>query len=439
MYPAVVTRVRNLLSDIAGSRLASTFVLMCGLAAITYALAIAVEPVLEYLALLVAVIASIGAAVLAAAGLSRIAASQRPTVAIPASRPIDSMVDAAIARTHRRWTEPWLRPFPTTGEGERRIVLLPGAAYHLAEIAPLADELESRGYEPIICVGEPHWGRTQPGLFWLDRPTHAVPTTDQLQGVSVVVTMKDWAGYKTTVDAAKGLGILTVAIVEGVQDFGDLHQPVQHHPYQTADLVLCQGDNDVAALGDRPTVIVGSNRLEQIVRAPAIPHDNRIALINVNFTYGVLTDQRDAWVQSAVDACKVAEMPYVLSIHPAAKAPRSWTNTTRIPISSLLPHASVLISRFSTVPFEAMARGVRFIYHNPHQERMPAFLDAGNSFEVTSTSAELTTALRSPDSGEASSEATKAFFARQVSIVDGATPAQRSTDAIESHLARQHR
>ncbi len=439
MYAAHVPRIRKLLSDIVGSRLATTFALAIAVSVAAFASAIILQPPLQYLALLVAITAGIFVATVGAAGFARIGRVEHPRSTSSASRMFDATLDTANARTHRRWSEPWLRPFPPAGDGETRAVLLPGAAYHLAEIAPLAEELECRGYSPIICVGEAHWSRTQPGLFWLDRPTYEVPSPEQLEGVSVVITMKDWAGYKATVDTAKSMGILTVAIVEGVQDFDDLHQPVQHRPYQTADLVLCQGDNDVAALGGRPTAIVGSNRLEQLVRSPTTPPVSRLALINVNFTYGVLTDQRDAWVQSAVYACDAAATPYILSIHPAAKVPSSWVNTTRLPISSLLPHASVLISRFSTVPFEAMARGVRFIYHNPHGERMPVFQNAADAFDVTSNSAELTAALRSPESGGTSSEATKAFFARQVSIVDGVTPAQRSADAIDAHLAKHRR
>jgi hypothetical protein len=46
-----------------------------------------------------------------------------------------------------------------------------------------------------------------------------------------------------------------------------------------------------------------------------------------------------------------------------------------------LTEASVLVSRFSTVPFEAMARGVPFVYHNPHGETVPTFMnpDGGNA------------------------------------------------------------
>ena len=63
-----------------------------------------------------------------------------------------------------------------------------------------------------------------------------------------------------------------------------------------------------------------------------------------------------------------------------------------------ITRAGVLVSRFSTVPFEAMARGVPFIYHNPHGERVPTFTDPQGAFPVTTSAEELADALRAlPD------------------------------------------
>ena len=388
--------------------------------------------------LLLALFAGGGAVVFGSLAVARAQRVQPLRAEFELTTRMTSITDAATASLVRRWSEPWLRPFPTLLTDARAVVLLPGAAYHLAEISPLADELERRGFTPIVCVGEPHWERTQPGLFWLDRPTYEVPTTEQLQGAIALVTMKDWAGYRPTVEAAKNAGILTVAIVEGAQDFDDLHQPVEHRPYRTADLVLCQGLNDAAALSGRNTVVVGSNRLEELTRVPRMNLKSKLAVVNVNFSYGVLIPERDAWVKSAVGGCIAAGMPYILAIHPASADPSHWQNATRLPISSLLPRATVLISRFSTVPFEAIARGIRFIYHNPHGEGMPAFADAAGAFPTTSTAEELTVALLSSTASEEIRQVTKVFFSRQVDIQDEAPPSERSADAIEAALvARQ--
>jgi hypothetical protein len=106
---------------------------------------------------------------------------------------------------------------------------------------------------------------------------------------------------------------------------------------------------------------------------------------------------------------------------------------TTIPISLMLTRATALVSRFSTVPFEAMARGVPFIYHNPHGERIPTFLEPEGAFDVTTDATSLAQALRDHDPpGEAVRTRTDPFFRRQVSIIDGRPSEVRTADVIDS-------
>ena len=55
--------------------------------------------------------------------------------------------------------------------------------------------------------------------------------------------------------------------------------------------------------------IVGSTRLERLWWAPpAIPHTD-LAVINLNFTYGMLTSARDLWLETAVEGCRAGRHP----------------------------------------------------------------------------------------------------------------------------------
>ena len=295
-----------------------------------------------------------------------------------------ALIDAVVADATRAWSEPTTQPWPVD-DGTRPVLLLPGAAYHLAEIIPLAAELERRGIRARIAVGEAHWDRVRQGLVSYTGDIYALPSPETAaSAISALVTMKDWAGYRPYVEAAKDRGLPTFAKVEGAQDFDEIDTGQDFHPYRTADTILCQGENDVAALpGNR--VIVGSTRLERLRRAPLRIPRQRQAIINLNFSYGVLTQCRTDFLETAIAACEAIGMPYVIPVHPAMKSyPRDPAYST-IPIARLLENASVLISRFSTTPFEAMARGVPFIYHNPHGELVPTFQSPDGAFRITTT------------------------------------------------------
>jgi hypothetical protein len=131
----------------------------------------------------------------------------------------------------------------------------------------------------------------------------------------------------------------------------------------------------------------------------------------------VSTADRKLWLDTAITGCEMAGIPYVISTHPAEKTRITSSRMTAISASRLLPHATVLISRFSTMPFEAMARGVPFIYHNPHGETVKTFADSMGGFDVTTSGEQLAQALaeQSPGSDGYRLRA-QAFFSHHVDI-----------------------
>jgi hypothetical protein len=344
-------------------------------------------------------------------------------------------LDEVVADTTRKPWDPTTLPWPTPVGTTARILLLPSAAYHLAEIMPLTDALNRRGYETIVAVGEAHWPRIATGLGWYDTPVFALPeATVAVAGLRAVVTMKDWAGYGEVVSAAKGAGVVTFAKVEGAQDFSDADTPYARNAYRTADHILCQGKNDFDALaGSR--YIVGSSRLERLFHAPVMPITTDHVVINLNFTYGVLEEQRTEWIESAVAACEQLRVPYTVAIHPAERRSRRIPHASTVPISRLLLRAGALVSRFSTVPFEAMARGVPFVYHNPHGEKVSTFADGGDAFRTTISAAELAAALEEVRGWRDDYRSRCApFFTRQIDIDPSRPSEDRAADVIAERL-----
>lgn len=344
-------------------------------------------------------------------------------------------LDDVVADTTRKPLDPTTLPWPAPTVTSGAILLLPSAAYHLAEIMPLNTALNRRGYKTVVAIGEAHWARIATGLAWYDTPVYSLPDAAvAVSGLRAVVTMKDWAGYGEIVSAARGAGVPTLAKVEGAQDFNDVDTPYARNAYRTADHILCQGKNDFDAL-DGNRFIVGSTRLERLRHAPVMPITGDHVVINLNFTYGVLEEQRAEWIDGAVAACEQLKLPYTVAIHPAERRSSRVPHASTIPISRLLMRASTLVSRFSTVPFEAMARGIPFVYHNPHGETVSTFAHGGDAFRTTVDTPQLVAALDEARGWRDDYRTRSAhFFSRQVDINPEVSAEDRAADVIQGLL-----
>jgi len=256
--------------------------------------------------------------------------------------------------------------------------------------------------------------------------------------------MNDW-GVETQplVRLARLNRVPTIARVEGVQDFLDLDTgrakwPYLRLPYLAADHVLAQGRNDVASLRRSNVQIVGNGRMETFFKAAerSSARSGR-AIINSNFTYGVLTEARASFLIAAIDSCRDVGLSPIISQHPADRElPERFDEfATTETMSDLLHRSDVLVSRFSTVPFEAMAIGTPFVYFNPHGERVSTFSDPKGGYESALDQESLNTALTVAVEGLGTFRArSEPFFRDQIDITEEPAPA-RTVRAILDVLA----
>jgi hypothetical protein len=319
------------------------------------------------------------------------------------------------------------------------VLLVASAAYHALELVPLARELRRRGCRvTLMATTAAPKGVRRAAQDW-DEPLYAWPRVFRLiPEFSAVVVMNDWGPPRALVSVACERDLPTFAKVEGVQDFEDVDTGRVRRPYRSVDLVLGQGRNDVDALGSERVRVVGSERLEALWRGPerVFGGDRPLVVINSNFTYGVLDEARDGWLALALSAAERAGCTAVISQHPADPPLAHGLPVAAAPISELLAsQADVLVSRFSTVPFAAMACGVPFVYFNPHGERVATFQENTDAFIRASTEEQLASAIRSALDWRGGYRArARDFFLRQVDIVDGSTPAERAADVIVARV-----
>lgn len=331
-----------------------------------------------------------------------------------------------------------IRSFVRTG---RPILLLPSSAYHTDELIELVEELRQRGFSPLAMLNKYRWRTTGTALSRVDVPAvEAVPAGDWLLDFDAILTFNDWGEpYSGYVRYVAGKGPVSFAKVEGVQDWEDVDTGRLRNPYLASDVILCQGDNDVRALEAKRSrlEVVGSARLEAIWHAPLEADAEPRVVGNVNFTYRVQTEHRDLWVESLSEACRRANVPLDLSLHPSETAKYPGLAATE-PIRHLMMHDSILVSRFSTVLFEGMARGCSVIYYNPHGERVSTFQHSDGAFDIAEdpdTLAKLIHVAKARTRVEAKGRAA-GFFRRQVSMVPGTSVALRTADVIERYVDR---
>jgi len=374
----------------------------------------------------VALVALVGA-------LTLLTRRPRPQAFAPPNALVGVLEQVLSDETRRPWN-PTTLPWVPTG-GTKPVLLVPAADYHLAEIFPLARELQGGGVETRIAIGESPWGRTWQALHWYpDLEMHVLPTPAEVaRDISAVVTMKDTGSMTDWVTEVRDHDIPVIGKVEGAQDFWDADTPDARKPYRNLDLVLCQGRFDADALTGRDTAIVGSTRLERLWWAPPVVPRQPLAVINLNFVYGVNTTDRDLWLDTAIEGCEAAGIPYVVSVHPAERTRLKTDRVTRIAAARLLPHATVLISRFSTLPFEAMARGVPFVYHNPHGETVKTFAEPMGAFEITLDAAGLRGAVQgNSEPGHANRARAETFFTNLVDIDRNQRSETRGAEAVKN-------
>ena len=353
----------------------------------------------------------------------------------------DGPLDHAIAARAIPLNQPTITPVYVKREAFGGVLLCPLARYHADELVPLAGELRARGHRVSFLLTPREGPEVAKEMRKYEEALFAWPTNfSELGDFTALVTLNDWGPVQQLVQFAGHLNIPTFSKVEGVQDFTDVDTGRLRKPYRWTDHVLCQGPNDLRSLVGRPTHMVGNSRLERIALGPErtfSPKGNTV-VINSNFTYNVLTEARIGWLESAIDAVESAGAKPLISQHHADRDLNRKLPIAKTPLRCLFYEIDLLVSRFSTVPFEAMAHGVPFIYHNPHGELVPTFNCETDAYLTTRSTSELTEAIREALGwrGEYRQRASH-YFSQQVDIDPTRSCEARSAEVIDRVLSRR--
>ena len=283
------------------------------------------------------------------------------------------------------------------------IVFIPHKDYHVVTIKHIAKYVEKLGINFIILDISMHYRdeRAVSKCKELDLPY--IGYSNFLMGQfqpKLIISFNDWDPIaRSILVAAQFAGIGTACIVEGIQDYDDADTKQSRHAYKTADYILLPGEHDRKYFRDSKQELyaTGVPRITEFrKKAYADPNfDEKTALINSNFSYGVLEEHRDEWVQLAVSACQQAGFKPVISRHPADFGRKYKELQTSDDFYMATEKATVHISRFASGVLEALAMNRPTIYFNPHREKVDKFKEPMGAYNIASSRQELVEELQS--------------------------------------------
>lgn len=277
------------------------------------------------------------------------------------------------------------------------IVFFPHKDYHIKEISLLAPFLKDKDISFIVVDLSMHYRDEGVPKACKKYNIAKIGYSNFVLGnfkPKALITFNDWDPIVwSIIRRANECNIATIGIVEGIQDYDDADTKQDRRTYKTVKHVFIPGEHDRKYFSDsNPNVYIGGvSRIHEMHNSnkKAVLNPNKIALINSNFSYGVLVEHRDSWLTSAVNACYKAGYKPVITKHPADKGTLFRDLVTNKSFYEALDESTVLISRFASGILEAMAVKKPVIYFNPHGERADKFLNPNGAFSIINNEVEL--------------------------------------------------
>ncbi|MBN4046687.1 hypothetical protein JYT90_00030 [bacterium AH-315-P07] len=119
------------------------------------------------------------------------------------------------------------------------------------------------------------------------------------------------------------------------------------------------------------SVLTGNPRYDDIRREDL--REAPYVLINCNFTFGVASGWARAWLDQAIEAARLAGADYRITVHPRDRTDLSGVehvmDSGAFLVRDQIAGSYVLVSRDSSLPYEALLANRHVVYFNPFRER----------------------------------------------------------------------
>lgn len=271
------------------------------------------------------------------------------------------------------------------------VVFIPHKDYHFKTMALISKKLEKQNISSCILDITDYYRDERVRKEALNFPNIELLDLSIFlrEGINykLLVCMNDWDGMvvKPLIINAKKSNRKTLGIVEGINDFLDVDTNMRITPYQITEYLFLTGEHDKQFFKEKEKkcFTVGIPRLHNFLKEkPKFPK-KPLVVINVNFSYGVLEDKREYWLNSVLEACKILNFEYIITQHPEDSANLSKYNISKLDMYETIRQGSIVISRFGSIILEALAMGKPVVYHNPHNEKVLKFQEPMNAYSCS--------------------------------------------------------
>jgi hypothetical protein len=243
----------------------------------------------------------------------------------------------------------------------------------------------------------------------------------------VLVVATDWTppGLVDLLNIYKGRGILSIGVVEGAL----WNLP---NKYRIVDHLLVWGNSAIKGSRCRSVHIVGSPIIENAWQPVPIFKDPPFVLINYKFV-DRWNQGRETWLRDVTSACNVVGVDYLISRHPRDNQTINDVRFSNRSVPDLLREAASVITRPSTIVFEAIAARKPVILFPTHGEPLGEFAEPMGAFPVVHSPKKLLRVLRSALSERQSYwKRSQKFFEHHVSV----DPQNAAAERIASMLLK---
>jgi len=278
------------------------------------------------------------------------------------------------------------------------VLMLPFNKSNIIDMSLVSNELRNIGLSSILIDFDSDINEnTKEGFS--ENPGSRKVHKDLIANIShkIIVASIDWEQTfaRPLITKARAEGILTLGIVDGIEDFEDSDYDYTRNAYDTVENVLVMGSNDQEALEHKreSTSIIGLPKMFTMYRESVRFPVEDIVVINVNFTYGTFEESRDEWVNAVIGACDNLQLKYVIAQHHADNGQFDKNILSQANIYDTIRDSSIVVSRFSTVILEAVALGKPVVYFNPHAETVKLYQEPLGAYDIASTQNQLENSL----------------------------------------------
>lgn len=315
-----------------------------------------------------------------------------------------------------------------------RLFLVTHNRNHVRIFTDMARLLQAQGHPVtfVVVEGNPDFEAAQKTLGELSLP---FITSEELARSAtprdVVVVGNDWGPkhFIRKLERFRRDGMPIIGIVEGARFAYPRH-------WERVDDMLVWGQSGVDTLPGRKH-IVGSPAIEKALKPERTPPARPHVLVNYKFMKGV-KDQGPIWARECADAAAPIDPDYVICAHPFNVGELGGLNLSHAPFSKLLDEATLLITRSSTVIYEALAARVSVIYYPLADERRAEFGEPMGAFRTAGSAAELAEHVQAHGADPAFNEPTaRAFLERHVSVDPHKSASQRMADFVTAKLGER--